>query len=130
MIDSCSERKLDPGLAAMYSKPRNLRTSTMKSDPGWSAVITSTDPEMGPVSAARAAAFGTATPRVCACWALARRGFATRAAAPAAALFRKLRRPAGLALDFAISAPSDLLPSTHDTPKRHLKAHVRKGRFH
>src|SRR5687767_10004943 len=42
MNDSCSDRKLDPGLAATYSKPSDLNTSTMKSDPGRSVVITST----------------------------------------------------------------------------------------
>src|ERR1700733_7730305 len=42
MSDSCKLRKLDPGTAATYSKPRDLRTSTMKSEPGRSVVRTST----------------------------------------------------------------------------------------
>jgi hypothetical protein len=33
MIDSCSPRKLDPGLAHTYSKPSALIVSTMKSEP-------------------------------------------------------------------------------------------------
>src|SRR5258708_22930129 len=41
MIDSCSPRKLEPGLAEMYSKSRDLITSTMKSEPGRSVVSTS-----------------------------------------------------------------------------------------
>src|SRR5207249_11147611 len=95
-------RKIDTGLAAMYSKPRDLRTSTMKSEPGWSAVITCTDVETGSVSAAKAVADGTAAPRAAsACCAFATGVFATRAAAPAAAAFRKPRRPA--VLDFAMS---------------------------
>src|SRR6267143_487521 len=42
MIDSCKPRKLEPGLEAIYSRPRDLRTSTMKSDPDRSVVNTST----------------------------------------------------------------------------------------
>src|ERR1051326_5990239 len=33
MVDSCRLRWKDPGLAAMYSNPSDLITSTMKSDP-------------------------------------------------------------------------------------------------
>src|ERR1700730_17186549 len=42
MIDSCSPRKLDPGFAQTYSIPRDLITSTMKSDPVRSVVRIST----------------------------------------------------------------------------------------
>jgi hypothetical protein len=35
-------RKLEPGLAATYSKSSDLKTSTMKSPPGLSVVSTST----------------------------------------------------------------------------------------
>ena len=44
----------------MYSRPRDLMTANMKSDPGWSAVRTSTSVETGSVSAAKALAEGTA----------------------------------------------------------------------
>src|SRR5919202_790007 len=39
MIDSCRLRKLDPGLAATYSIPSALMTSTMKSEPGRSITV-------------------------------------------------------------------------------------------
>ena len=41
MIDSWMPRKLDPGLDATYSKSSDLMTSTMKSPPGRSVVMTS-----------------------------------------------------------------------------------------
>src|SRR5580704_561622 len=87
-MDSCRARKLEPGFAQTYSKPRDLRMSTMRSDPGWSAVRTSAV-ETGAVSAARAAAEGIAT---CACCALTEDGLTASAAAPAAVPFRKPRR--------------------------------------
>src|SRR5436190_9101536 len=123
MNDSCSERKLDPGLAATYSKPRDLSTSTMKSEPGFSTVrlSTTTSADTGSVSAANWAAVGEG--------ALPRRGSAaargtccgscapttgtgpTIAAAPAAALaaahLRKPRRPKR-SLDFIEQAPLSL----------------------
>src|SRR2546423_290408 len=109
MNDSCSERKLEPGLAATYSKPSDLSTSTMKSDPGFSTVSTSTAStpgETGPVSAANCAADGdgavprwgsTAARGPCCGSCAPRTGTGpTIAAAPAAALaaapFRKPRR--------------------------------------
>ena len=56
--------KLEPGLAAMYSKPRDLSTSSMKSEPGRSAVNTSTAAGAVVVSAASSLAEGTgALPR-------------------------------------------------------------------
>src|SRR5580704_2181849 len=92
-MDSCRHRKLEPGFAAIYSIPSDLITSTMKSDPGWSAVRTSTLVETGSVSAARALAEGKgALPRAgWLCWALPA-GVETRAAAPTPAPLRKSRR--------------------------------------
>src|SRR5215470_14923343 len=42
MTDSCSARKLDPGLAQTYSMSSERSTSTIKSDPQWSVVRAST----------------------------------------------------------------------------------------
>src|SRR5688500_3624267 len=84
-------RKLDPGLEATYSKSSDLMTSTMKSPPGLSVVMTS-PPSGG--SASRAAMGADA----CGAAAVCRGSFATaapgtRAAAPVtAALLRKSRR--------------------------------------
>src|SRR5579863_7075388 len=79
MSDSCSARKLVPGLAAQYSIPSDLITSNMKSQPGRTLLVTSMAPE--PVSFAAAdCAFDDC-------------GLAAKAAAPAApAPARKLRR--------------------------------------
>src|ERR1017187_6520697 len=102
-MDSCNARKLDPGFAQMYSKPIDFSTSTMKSEPGRSAVSTSTDGETGPVSSASARADGTAEPGCLAvCWASTGAVPAASAAAPAAAPFRKPRRATEFA-DFAIA---------------------------
>ena len=86
----------------MYSKPRDFMTSSMKSEPGWSAVRTSV--ETGSVSAANALADGNAAlPRAAwVCCAFTSGVFATRAAAPAAAPFRKPRRFKGLFFDFSM----------------------------
>src|ERR1039458_5298929 len=79
----------------MDSKPRGFSTSTMKSEPGRSAVSTSTPPvaETGPVSSASARADGTVTARRFA-GSCATAGVvpAASAAAPTAAPFRKPRR--------------------------------------
>src|SRR5580765_4354782 len=111
MNDSCSDRKLEPGLAATYSKPSDFSTSTMKSEPGFSTVRLSaaTSVDTGPVSAASWAAVGEgAAPRrgsaeargTCCCCASCAPSTGTGptiAAAPAAALaaapFKKPRRP-------------------------------------
>src|SRR5215467_7153298 len=95
MMDSCNARKVDPGLAATYSMPRDLITSSMKSDPGRSVVYTSARGGVL-VSAAvrRAPGSGVAAARAWGCGAIcgsAAEGFATRAAAPAAAPFRNRR---------------------------------------
>src|SRR5262245_8957902 len=98
MIDSCNARKVDPGLAATYSMPSVLTTSSMKSDPGRSVVYTSVRGGGGLVSAAARAAPGSGVTGLAACaawpaWAgCATEGFATKAAAPAAAPFRNPRR--------------------------------------
>src|SRR5262249_46452126 len=100
-IDSCSARKLEPGLEAMYSKPRDLMTSTMKSEPAWSTVITSTLEGAGSASFARTGAVpecGGSDWR-CACTVPL---VAMNAAALPAAPFRKLRRSTGFFLGFAI----------------------------
>src|SRR5262245_50202739 len=97
MIDSCRARKVEPGLAATYSMPSDLITSSMKSDPGRSVVYTSARGGGGLVSAATRAALGKGVTALapcpaCAASAGAIEGFATRAAAPAAAPFRNPRR--------------------------------------
>src|SRR5687767_2515769 len=103
MNDSCSDRKLDPGLAATYSKPSDLNTSTMKSDPGRSVVITSTcatgSPSGGPgpsLGAGGAATCGAAIAPV---------PMASVPILPAAAPFRNPRRPGRSAsfLEFAMA---------------------------
>src|SRR5437868_3238045 len=100
MIDSCSARNVEPGFAATYSKPRDLITSSMKSDPGRSVVYTSTRGGGGLVSAATRAGLGSGVvARACAACAALGSAMAVlaapdpiRAAAPAAAPFRKPRR--------------------------------------
>src|SRR3984893_16368887 len=86
MSDSCNPRKLDPGLAARYSKPNDLITSTIKSDPGRSVVRTST-PDAS-VSASTGGAAGATKG-----WAPMARVVATRLATPlTAAPFKNARR--------------------------------------
>src|SRR5207244_3785353 len=100
MMDSWSARNVDPGLAATYSKLRDLITSSMKSEPGRSVVYTSTRGGGGLVSAAASAALGSGVVAracaACAAFASATTGLppraATPAAAPIAAPFRKPRR--------------------------------------
>src|SRR5580704_10992973 len=113
MIDSCRPRKLDPGLAQTYSMPRDLMTSTMKSEPLRSVVRISAGEEgssasgeigiaagiLGVVEAAEAADPGTAL----------------IAAAPTAALFRKLRRLMEFLLRVATAESSRM---------RHLVSHI------
>src|ERR1700730_3866604 len=88
IIDSCKPRKLEPGLEAIYSRPRDLRTSTMKSDPDRSVVSTSTlegSSSFGIIAAVpdlAGTARGAAIAEV----------LATSPAAPAAAPFKNLRR--------------------------------------
>src|SRR5579883_2347633 len=97
MMDSCSARNVDPGFAAAYSMPSDLITSSMKSDPGRSVVYTSARGG-GLVSAAARRAPGSGVAAAARAWAGAAdcagavEGFATRAAAPAAAPLRNPRR--------------------------------------
>src|ERR1700694_4890844 len=86
-----------PGRQKKYSKPRDLKTSTMKSDPGFSMLRTSAEDVPAPSAGSAAAA----TARTC--WAAPTWGFATSAAAPAAAPFRKCLRSRGDFLDLAIA---------------------------
>src|SRR5215470_17378407 len=106
MIDSCNARNVDPGLAATYSMPSVLMTSSMKSDPGRSVVYTSVRGGGGLVSAAASAAPGSGVTGLAACatcpacGGCAIEGFATKAAAPAAAPFRNPRRLTDLSTAF------------------------------
>src|SRR5208337_54767 len=85
----------------MYSMPRVLMTSTMKSEPVRSAVSTSAG-EGAPTSASDDIAGGRVAPRSGAgCFAGAIGG-AANTAAPAAAFFRKARRLISLFLGFAM----------------------------
>src|SRR5205814_2534595 len=96
MIDSCSPSKLDPGLAAAYSKPRLLITSTMKSEAGCSTMRALGRRGGGSVSAASCAGGGTdARDAAVSCGSAASGGadFATSPAAPTAAPCRNRRRP-------------------------------------
>src|SRR5947207_12503113 len=98
MIDSCSPSKLDPGLAAAYSMPRLLITSTMKSDAGFSTRRDEAPLGGGSVSARSwvlPGAAGTAGRAEAGACAAAPAGAlrATSAAALTAAPFRKRRRP-------------------------------------
>src|SRR6267378_1555539 len=88
MIDSCKPRKLEPGLEAIYSRPRDLRTSTMKSDPDRSIVKTSTLEGSSSFGIIRAVADWAGI----ACGAASVEALATSPAAPAAAPFKNLRR--------------------------------------
>src|SRR5580692_923654 len=90
MMDSCRPRKLEPGFAQRYSKPKDFTTSTMKSEPGRFVVSTSGLEDGGSTSCGSAGAtagFGSAG---CLDKALE---LATRVpAAPEAAVFKNLRR--------------------------------------
>src|SRR6266853_5230430 len=88
MIDSCKPRKLEPGLEAIYSRPKDFRTSTMKSDPDRSVVSTSTPEGSSSFGIIGAVADWAGT----GCGAAIAEALATSPAAPAAAPFRKLRR--------------------------------------
>src|SRR5438270_606667 len=79
-------------------------TSTMKSEPGRSAVSTSTF-DMGPGSGSFARIGAEPLRGASACWAPAGLWAATKAAAPPAAPFKKLRRPTESFLDFAMISP-------------------------
>src|SRR5579863_9305103 len=106
MIDSCSARNAEPGFAQQYSKPSDLITSTMKSEPGRS--LTSISAEgTAPRFSVAATASGAAATRAC-CGAdfcaLAPEASARTAAAPAAPL-RNPRRPTEVFPGVAIFMP-------------------------
>src|SRR5262245_60901908 len=85
----------------MYSKPRLLITSTMKSDPGFSIVFASSTATTAGVAAglARTGALAFLPAGACS-WAPADPGLVTAKAALAAAVFKKLRRSTGFVLVF------------------------------
>src|ERR1700722_16407231 len=122
MKDSCRPSKLDPGLAAAYSIPRSRTTWTMRSEPG--RVIRRTSAAGGrifPASRKSCASVGAGAPDgddgldgllgACA----SPRGWgdtsAAAPAAPAAAFFRKPRRPTEVFGDFAITIFSAFRPT-------------------
>src|SRR5689334_10828544 len=106
MTDSCRPRKLEPGLAQMYSKPRDLRTSSIKSEPERSTVSVSTL-ETGRGSVSFASTGVAAARRGSDCCATAAPWPATSAAVPPTALLKKLRRPTDVFLVFAITPPPE-----------------------
>src|SRR6266566_952850 len=115
MSDSCKPRKLEPGFAATYSKPRDLITSTMKSEPVRSAVRTLTSvagsPSFGGIG-------GTVAERATNdCCAPATPVLATSVATPpTAAPFRNLRRPTKLLADFFMAGISLLKLNCAEAP--------------
>src|SRR5580704_1603147 len=114
MSDSCSDSKVDPGLAVRYSILSVLRTSTMKSEPGFSMMRALAAGRAAPVSRATADPLGACAvalpPRPAGCWALVSSGLAAKAAAPTAAPFRKPRRPTERFVDFAMcKSPSNIV---------------------
>src|SRR5712692_4939541 len=90
------------GTPNMYSKPRLLITSTMKSDPGRSIVFASSTAGSAAGAAAGRARIGADAFRGAGtvCCAIAAPGLVTARAAPAAAPFRKLRRSTDFDLGF------------------------------
>src|SRR5580692_1258500 len=117
MIDSCSPRKLEPGLAQTYSIPRDLMTSTMKSEPLRSVVRISAGEEGSSASGEIGNAAGTLGAGVAE--AAGTPGTALIAAAPTAALFRKLRRLTEFLLRIATAECSRM---------RHLVSHISADR--
>src|SRR5215469_16132631 len=101
MMDSCSDSKVEPGLAARYSMFKVLSTSTMKSDPGRSITRAVALGATAPFSRASRSPGGVDAPgraASAACCDFPICGFATRAAAPAAAPLRNPRRLVDLAI--------------------------------
>src|SRR5436853_292420 len=105
MIDSWMPRKLDPGLAATYSRLSDFNTSTMKSPPGRSVVTMSASSDGSLSRGAIGAVAGAATAGVCgAVCAAAPAAPPTRAAPVTAALFRKSRRSTDPFFDISLSS--------------------------
>ena len=85
----------------MYSKPRLLMTSTMKSEPGFSIVLASSTAIVAGAAAGRPSTGAEALRGACAIsCAFPVPGLATAIAALAAAVFRNLRRSSGLTFVF------------------------------
>src|SRR6185436_13141674 len=128
MIDSWMPRKLEPGLAATYSRLSALSTSTMKSPPGRSVVTTSASSEGSVSRGATGALAGATAAGACGvAWAPTAAAPPTRAAPVTAALFRKSRRSTDPF--FAISLSSADLKArryVHDRIRRDV--HDRSGR--
>src|SRR5580693_4079725 len=105
MSDSCRLRKLEPGFDARYSKPSDLITSTIKSEPGRSVVSTSTfeGASASAAGTAGAAAAGLGPAKGCA--AIAPALAASVAIPPAAAPLRNLRRSTKDVSDFFMAHP-------------------------
>src|SRR4051812_35297983 len=99
MIDSCSPRKLWPGLAQMYSKPSDFRMSTMKSEPVRPCVSSSTRVPAPSCAAGTDALAGAGA--VCA---LASTACDVSATAPVAACFKNSRRSTCVSCDLATDA--------------------------
>src|SRR5215470_19494474 len=89
------------GTPNMYSKPRLLITSTMKSEPGFSIVFASSTTTAAGYAAGRArtGALALLTGGACSC-APADPGLVTARAALAAAVFKKFRRSTGFVFVF------------------------------
>src|ERR1700677_2229296 len=81
MTDSCNPRKLEPGLAQTKSNPRDLSTSTIKSDPGRSVVRASISDEGALAGSGEVNALAA--------------GPEATVAAPPTAAFKKSRRSSG-----------------------------------
>src|SRR5437588_2895303 len=103
-MDSCNDMYVFAGTPNIYSKPRLLMTSTMKSEPGLSIVLASSTAIVAGAAAGRpstgadpflviwgACAISCAFPVA---------GLVTAIAALAAAVFRNLRRSSGLTFVF------------------------------
>src|SRR5215467_1153956 len=113
MIDSCNPSKLDPGLHAAYSIPKDRIRSTMKSEQGCSTTRPEDTGCAAPFSRASVAPSGAgalAFPRprpplapCCGACAEASSTPATNPAAPLAAPLMKPRRPTEVSLDFCSS---------------------------
>src|SRR6516164_3939113 len=91
-MDSCKDMYVLAGTPNIYSKPRLLMTSTMKSEPTRSMVFASSTTKAAGAAAGRArtGALAFLGEGVCCAWVAP--GFVTAMAAPAAAVFRKFRR--------------------------------------
>src|SRR5438105_4343621 len=100
-MDSCNDIYVLAGTPNMYSKPRLLMTSTMKSEPGLSMVFASSTTRAAGAAAGRARTGALAFLVAGAgSWAPAAPGLVTARAALAAAVFKKFRRSTDLVFGF------------------------------